>query len=355
MALTNEQQAVASQWTSLAPHVAENDHLAQLNSTLKTSTYVTGSEIADVDSTLFKAVFPLSQEWVSNVENVAKYRHILRWIDLLQNTVEGLTESKLSIDLDVQLPREIKEKPKKKTDAAAAAAPESKAAKTTAAAAPAAKTAGKPKGPPTTPEEIAAAKAAKEAKKAAKAKANAEAQAQAAKAQTPPNPAMIDIRVGYIEKAIKHPDADALYVSTIQMGDEEGPRTVCSGLVKHFALEEMQQRYVVVIANLKPVTMRGIKSSAMVLCAANPEGKVEFVNPPAGSQPGDKIFYEGFDGTPEKVLNPKKKIWEAVQPHFSTTEDFTVVYKEEGKPDAKLVNKKGEVCRCSTIVNAEVR
>lgn len=80
---------------------------------------------------------------------------------------------------------------------------------------------------------------------------------------------MVDLRVGHIIKAIKHPDADSLYVSTIDMGDETGPRTVCSGLVNHIPLEEMQDRLVVVVANLKPVKMRGIKSAAMVLCAAN--------------------------------------------------------------------------------------
>ena len=53
--------------------------------------------------------------------------------------------------------------------------------------------------------------------------------------------------------------------------------------------------------------MRGIPSHAMVMCASNDE-KVEFVDPPAGSQPGDRIFFEGHEGTPEAVLNPKKKV-----------------------------------------------
>ena len=48
--------------------------------------------------------------------------------------------------------------------------------------------------------------------------------------------------------------------------------------------------------NLKPVTMRGVKSYAMLLCASSKEGKeggVEFVLPPAGSQPGERIYFEG--------------------------------------------------------------
>nr|GMD82326.1 Retrovirus-related Pol polyprotein from transposon TNT 1-94 [Ipomoea batatas] len=46
-------------------------------------------------------------------------------------------------------------------------------------------------------------------------------------------------------------------------------RTVVSGLVKYIPLEEMQNRKVFVLCNLKPATMRGIKSQAMVLAASN--------------------------------------------------------------------------------------
>lgn len=339
--------AIASQWTSLAPHI--EDHIVELNSTLQKSTYITGNEINEIDSIIFKVITPLAKSWIPN--SIAQYRHILRWIDLLQNTVEGL-DAGFKIDLNVELPREIKEKKEKKPVADAKA--DTKATPATPAATEAAPTQKGPRGKPS-PEEIAKAKAAKEAKKAAKKAAGGNNTGNTPPTVIVPVPSMIDIRVGFIEKAIKHPDADSLYVSTIQMGDEEGPRTVCSGLVKHFELEEMQKRKVIVIANLKPVNMRGIKSCAMVLCAASPEGKIEFVNPPTDSKAGDKLFFEGFDGTPEKVLNPKKKIWETVQPGFTTVEDFSVVYKQEGKPDAYLVDKAGNHCKCTSIVNAEVR
>lgn len=51
--------------------------------------------------------------------------------------------------------------------------------------------------------------------------------------------AKLEIRVGLIRKAEKHPDADSLYVEEIDVG-EEAPRTVVSGLVKYIPLEEMQ-------------------------------------------------------------------------------------------------------------------
>ncbi|KAF3677233.1 putative methionine--tRNA ligase, partial [Capsicum annuum] len=90
----------------------------------------------------------------------------------------------------------------------------------------------------------------------------------------------LDIRVGLITKAQKHPDADSLYVEEIDVGESQ-PRTVVSGLVKYIPLEEMQNRKVCVLCNLKPASMRGIKSQAMVLAASNSDHtKVELVEPP---------------------------------------------------------------------------
>ena len=40
---------------------------------------------------------------------------------------------------------------------------------------------------------------------------------------------------------------------------------------------------------------------------------VEVLDPPAGSSPGDRIVIGSFEGTPDVVLNPKKKVWEKLQ------------------------------------------
>ena len=78
------------------------------------------------------------------------------------------------------------------------------------------------------------------------------------------------MRVGVIRTATKHPDADALYVEEIDVGEEK-PRTVISGLVKFVPIEEMQNRRAVILCNLKPSKMRGILSHAMVMCASTPD------------------------------------------------------------------------------------
>lgn len=347
--LSNEEKALASQFETLSTRFDEPESLTLLNESLKSKTFVAGNVPSKADLVAFEKVLPLASKWTSNDE-LAKNRHILRWADLVQNTLVDVPESeKLKIDYDAAIPREIKEK--KKPAAAGAAGAAGAAA---AEAKPKEASAEDKKGEPLSEEAKKAKAEAQKAKKAAKAKAKAEANAKQQAATVPPNPAMVDFRVGFIQKAVKHPDADALYMSTIDMGDAEGPRTVCSGLVKYIPIEEMQERYVVCIANLKPVTMRGVKSCAMVLCASN-ENTVEFVNPPAGSKAGDKLFFEDFNGEPEKQLNPKKKIWEAVQAHFSTNDKFEVTYTEEGKEPKRLVNANGELCKNSTIVKADVK
>ncbi|KAJ9107814.1 hypothetical protein QFC19_002720 [Naganishia cerealis] len=142
---------------------------------------------------------------------------------------------------------------------------------------------------------------------------------------TGPLPSMIDLRVGKVLEVSRHPDADSLYVEKIDVGEEE-PRIVCSGLVAYMKPEEIQDQTIVVVCNsiaqcnLKPVTMRGVKSFAMLLCATAAEGKeggIEFVRPPEGSKPGERIYFEGEKyetAQPEPLLNPKKKVFETVQP-----------------------------------------
>lgn len=73
----------------------------------------------------------------------------------------------------------------------------------------------------------------------------------------------LDMRVGLIRTAKKHPDADSLYVEEVDVGEDK-PRTVISGLVKFIPEADMQNRKAILLCNLKPSKMRGIMSEAMV-------------------------------------------------------------------------------------------
>uniref|UniRef100_A0A915ELN5 Methionyl-tRNA synthetase n=1 Tax=Ditylenchus dipsaci TaxID=166011 RepID=A0A915ELN5_9BILA len=137
----------------------------------------------------------------------------------------------------------------------------------------------------------------------------------------------LDMRVGRILEVKKHPDADSLYVETIDLG-EASTRTVVSGLVKHVPLEQMQNRLVVCLCNLKPAKMRGVESQAMVMCASSPD-KVEIMEVDPSCIPGDVVEYGTFIRRPDAVLNPKKKIWEAVAVDLKVSQEGVAVYKDQ--------------------------
>ncbi|XP_075056884.1 aminoacyl tRNA synthase complex-interacting multifunctional protein 1 isoform X2 [Mixophyes fleayi] len=158
----------------------------------------------------------------------------------------------------------------------------------------------------------------------------------------------LDLRVGCIISAKKHPDADSLYVEEVDVG-EALPRTVVSGLVKHIPIEQMQNRMAVLLCNLKPAKMRGVLSQAMVMCASSPE-KVEILDPPSGAVPGDRITFQGIPGEPDKELNPKKKTWEQIQPDLLTNEHCVATYK--GVPFE--VNGKG-ICKAQTMSRSSIK
>eukprot|EP00887_Chlorella_sp_A99_P006267 scaffold3.g6267.t1 len=145
----------------------------------------------------------------------------------------------------------------------------------------------------------------------------------------------IDIRVGRIVACEPHPDAESLYVEQIDLGEAEGPRTIVSGLVKYVPLDAMRDRLVIVLTNLKPRNMRGVKSNGMVLCASNADHTaVEPLAPPAGAAVGERCFFgEGGEGQAEPA-NPnqvqKKKMWEAVQPLLRTRDDGVAAF--DGTP-----------------------
>lgn len=56
----------------------------------------------------------------------------------------------------------------------------------------------------------------------------------------------------------RHPDADSLYVEKVDIGtgEEEGPRTIVSGLVNFCDEADLIGKDVVVLCNLKPVNMK---------------------------------------------------------------------------------------------------
>ncbi|GLV38748.1 Tyrosyl-tRNA synthetase [Carabus blaptoides fortunei] len=165
------------------------------------------------------------------------------------------------------------------------------------------------------------------------------------------SPSRLDIRVGKIVEVSKHPDADALYVEKIDLG-EAAPRTVVSGLVNFISAEKLQNLLVVVLCNLKPAKMRGIESHGMVLCASVDDPKqVEVLIPPADAVPGERVVIENFEsGSPDEVLNPKKKVWEKLQVNLKTSSECIAQWQGNN-----LLTKSGGTVRSSTMKGAPIK
>lgn len=97
----------------------------------------------------------------------------------------------------------------------------------------------------------------------------------------------IQLKVGKVIECQKVEKADKLLCSKVDLGEGK-LRTIVSGIAKYYSPEEMVGKQVVVVANLKPVKLRGILSEGMLLCASDKDGNLSLVSPittmPVGSE-----------------------------------------------------------------------
>lgn len=76
----------------------------------------------------------------------------------------------------------------------------------------------------------------------------------------------LELRIAEIVECSKHPNADKLLVFKLKMASEE--RQIVSGIAKFYKPEDLLGKKVVIVANLKPVKIRGLLSEGMILSAA---------------------------------------------------------------------------------------
>jgi len=192
-------------------------------------------------------------------------------------------------------------------------------------------------------EAAARKKAVEDAAKKRSAKAKAEAGGAVAS-----DFSKVHLRVGVIIDVVRHEASDTLYVEKIDLGEEK-PRQVVSGLVNFIPIDQMSNRRVVCVTNLKPRELKGVESQAMVLCGKAADGSaMELVEPPEGVPLGERVVCAGHEQEPESQLNPKKKIWEKVQPTLKTSAQCVVSFEE-----LPLMTSKG-ACTVKSIANGAV-
>lgn len=88
----------------------------------------------------------------------------------------------------------------------------------------------------------------------------------------------LEMIVGQIKQVEEIEGADKLYKMTVDIGEEQ--RTVCAGIKEHYSKEELQDKKVILLANLAPRKMRGIESQGMILASSNKDHtEVKIIEP----------------------------------------------------------------------------
>jgi methionyl-tRNA synthetase len=96
----------------------------------------------------------------------------------------------------------------------------------------------------------------------------------------------LDLRVGKVLAADDVPNADKLYRLSVDMGDRK--ITLVAGLKPYYKPEEIKGKSIIVVANLDPVVLKGIKSEGMLL-AAQEGSRVKLLTVDGELKPGSKV------------------------------------------------------------------
>mmetsp|Transcript_15996 Transcript_15996/g.44243 ORF Transcript_15996/g.44243 Transcript_15996/m.44243 type:complete len:769 (-) Transcript_15996:85-2391(-) len=159
----------------------------------------------------------------------------------------------------------------------------------------------------------------------------------------------MEIRVGKIAEVWNHESADKLFCEKIDCGEETGPREIASGLREFYTIEEMKDKLVLVVCNLKASRILGFNSNGMVLAAKGEDGKTELVEPPEGSQVGERVFIEGLTGEPFSSSQvKKKKVWNTVSNDLKTGEGGVATWQ------GKTIQTSTGPCKAASLVGAPI-
>ncbi|MEC8192299.1 MAG: methionine--tRNA ligase [Myxococcota bacterium] len=80
----------------------------------------------------------------------------------------------------------------------------------------------------------------------------------------------VQLKVGEIVEAEKHPNADRLLALKVEVG-EDRPRSIVAGIAAKYSPDDLVGKKIVIVANLKPRKLRGVLSEGMLLAATGSE------------------------------------------------------------------------------------
>ncbi|PIZ41083.1 methionine--tRNA ligase [candidate division WWE3 bacterium CG_4_10_14_0_2_um_filter_47_8] len=97
----------------------------------------------------------------------------------------------------------------------------------------------------------------------------------------------IELRIGKVENVEEVEGLDKLYKLTVDLGERE-KRTLLAGLKESHQPYELLGKLIVVIANLEPREIGGVRSEGMLLAAISGEKPIILI-PEEEVKPGSKV------------------------------------------------------------------
>lgn len=148
----------------------------------------------------------------------------------------------------------------------------------------------------------------------------------------------LNLRVGKVTSIKVHEQNEKLYVANVDLA-ESNERQIVIGLAANIPADQMKDRLVVVLANIRTTNFRGERSEGMVLGAYDEKtDTAELVDAPEGSVIGERVEVDGFTAIDSDILpnhNPKKK-WK-----------FDKYAKDMATDGSKVVTYKGAALKTS--------
>lgn len=159
----------------------------------------------------------------------------------------------------------------------------------------------------------------------------------------------VDLVVSKIVEVEKHPEGDKLYILKLDTGDEEDDRTIVSSIVPYYSAEELLNKNIVLVRNLKPAKFRGVKSRGMLLAASAKDDE--------DHSTCEVLFADDFEvGTtllPEGTSHPQE-----ARCYVKGSKFFEMpMYSEDGivKVDGKAIKADdGKTLTAKVYINGEV-
>ncbi len=155
------------------------------------------------------------------------------------------------------------------------------------------------------------------------------------------------LKVARITEVEKHPNGDRLYILTLDVNEDE-ERTIVSSIVPFYTEEELLNRKIVLVSNMKPSNFRGVKSRGMLLAANDPEAEehttceVVFAD---DFETGAILEVEGFDPPQTDIPYVKADLFFSFE-----------LYAEDGvvKVDGRPIGKEGRQIKTVKYLNGPV-